>query len=349
MRKGLLLKYVAKEATEQEQQEVLAWANKCARNMDYLVELKNTYISSHMPSDLATEQEMWAFTMEIARREMRQKEVASRNRYRIFSLISTAAAAVAIIAFILKPDSFSRQEVKESLLCDIREGRVEVALSDLPQASLQTVYTEKGVKSSIILPDGSCVKLNSDSKITYPVKFIGSTREVLISGEAYFNVVSDSLHPMIVTTVKGSKIKVLGTEFNVKSYVDDAEETTTLYSGKIALIAGGSNSEKVLLPTQQAVVGKCEKVNISRPVALSDTKAWTEGKIIFDETPLDEVVKMLERWHGVEITIRDSKILKYNITASFESESIYQIMYIIKNCALVDYTIDGKKVTLFAR
>jgi hypothetical protein len=64
---------------------------------------------------------------------------------------------------------------------------------------------------------------------------------------------------------------------------------------------------------------------------------------------LDEVVKILERWHGVEITIRDSKILKYKITANFESESIYQIMYIIKNCTLVDYTIDGKKVTLFAR
>ncbi len=350
MRKALLIKYVAGEATEQEQQEVLVWANKSDLNMNYLTSLKITYISAHMPVTEASEADLAAIKNEIMHRKRDEEMLLSRNRYRIFSFISIAAAAVAVIAFILKPDSFSREEVKQTLLSDIREGRVELALSDMPQEALQTVYTEKGVKSSIVLPDGSLVKLNSDSKITYPVKFIGSTREVSISGEAYFNVVSDSLHPMIVTTVKGSKIKVLGTEFNVKSYEDDVEETTTLYSGKISLIAGGSANEKVLLPAQQAVVDIQEKVmSISKPSALQETKAWTEGKIIFDETPLDEVVKILERWHGVEITSRDSKILKYKITANFESESIYQIMYIIKNCALVDYTIDGKKVTLFAR
>ena len=322
---------------------------QCAQNMDYLTALKIAYISSHMPSSVAADDDLAAIKKEIAHRDREAQVLSSRNRYRIFSFISVAAAAVAVIAFILKPDSFTREEVKESLLSDIREGKMEIALSDMPEASLQTVYTEKGVKSSVVLPDGSCVKLNSDSKITYPVKFIGSTREVSISGEAYFKVVGDSLHPMIVTTVKGSKIKVLGTEFNVKSYEDDPQETTTLYSGKITLLTGGSAGEKVLLPSQQAIVDVQEKVNISKPVALQETKAWTEGKIIFDATPLDEVIKILERWHGVEISIKDNKILKYNITASFESESIYQIMYIIKNCALVDYTIEGRNVTLFAR
>ncbi len=349
MRKTLLLKYVANQATEQEQKDVLVWASRCEQNMNYLTSLKLTYISSQMPAEKAGKEDVSAIRKEIEIRERENRMLRSRNRYRVFSFVSIAAAAVAVIAFILKPDSFTRDEVKAALLQEIKEGRTEIALSDMPEASLQSVYTEKGVKSSIVLPDGSFVKLNSDSKITYPVKFVGATREVAISGEAYFKVVGDSLNPMVVTTVKGSKIKVLGTEFNVKSYENDIEETTTLYSGKITLLAGNSNSEKVVLPSQQAVVGVMESVKITRPDALLETKAWTEGKLIFDATPLDEVVKILERWHGVEITVKDAKILKYNITANFESESIHQIMYIIKNCALVDYSIEGNRVTLFAR
>lgn len=350
MRKALLLKYVANQATEQEQKDVLVWANRCEQNMNYLASLKLTYISSQMPTERAGKEDVSAIRKEIEIRERESRMLRSRNRYRVFSFVSIAAAAVAFIAFILKPDSFTRDEVKAALLQEIKEGRTEIALSDMPEASLQSVYTEKGVKSSIVLPDGSFVKLNSDSKITYPVKFVGATREVAISGEAYFKVVGDSLNPMVVTTVKGSKIKVLGTEFNVKSYENDTEETTTLYSGKITLLSSNSNTERVVLPSQQAVVGVMEKsVKITRPDALLETKAWTEGKLIFDATPLDEVVKILERWHGVEITVKDAKILKYNITANFESESIHQIMYIIKNCALVDYSIEGNRVTLFAR
>ena len=349
MRKALLLKYVAGQATEQEQNDVLTWANKCEQNMNYLTSLKLTYISSQMPDEKAEAEDVLAIKKEIVRRDCEVKVLKSRDRYKLFSFVSIAAAAVAVIAFILKPDSFTQDEVREKLLQDIRSGRTELALSDMPESSLQTVYTEKGVKSSVVLPDGSFVKLNSDSKITYPVKFVGATREVSISGEAYFKVKGDSLNPMVVTTVKGSKIKVLGTEFNVKSYENDAEETATLYSGKITLIASNGNTERVVLPSQKAVVDIKENIKISSSDALLETKAWTEGKLIFDATPLDEVVKILERWHGVNITVKDSKILKYNITANFESESIHQIMYIIKNCSLVDYKIDGNKVTLFAR
>ena len=349
MRKALLLKYVAGQATEQEQKEVLLWANECEQNMTYLTSLKLTYISSQMPVGKAGVEEVFAIKKEIVRRDREEKVLKSRNRYRVFSFVSIAAAAVAVIAFILKPDSFTQDEVRRKLLQDIKEGRTEIALSDMPENSLQTVYTEKGVKSSVVLPDGSFVKLNSDSKITYPVRFVGATREVAISGEAYFKVKGDSLNPMVVTTVKGSKIKVLGTEFNVKSYENDTEETTTLYSGKITLLSSNSNTERVVLPSQQAVVDVKENIKISSSNALSETKAWTEGKLIFDATPLDEVIKILQRWHGVDITVKDSKILKYNITANFESESIHQIMYIIKNCSLVDYNIDGNNVTLFAR
>lgn len=349
MKKSLLLKYVALQANIQEQEEVMKWAGECKENMEYLASLKLSYIASGIPQERADEREMAAMGRLLAARTEKEHAVRSRNRYRIFSLISAAAAAVAIIAFIFKPDRFTADEMKLQLLQDIKEGRARMEIAGVPQDALQTIYTEKGVKSEIELPDGSIVKLNSDTKIVYPMNFIGSTREVYMSGEAYFKVVGDTLRPMIVTTGKGSRIKVLGTEFNVKSYENDIEEHTTLYSGKITLLSGNGRVEKIMSPEEQAVVDVRENVRIVKPDMLADTKAWTEGRLIFDATPMDEVIKMLERWHGVKIDVKDSKILKYKITANFESESIHQIMYIIKNCSLIDYNIQGNMVSIFPR
>ena len=350
MKKTLLLKYIQGYADKSEQEEVLRWAEKDRRNMDYLVSLKVADVASGMlQQEKASVSEFAPMRQMVELRSAQESAIKSRNRHRIFSYISFAAAAVALLAFIFKPDSFTPQQVRDSLMQEIRAGHVEIGLADIPQDAVQTIYTEKGVKSEISLPDGSTVKLNSDTRISYPVKFVGATREVFISGEAYFNVVSDSLQPMIVTTGKGSKIKVVGTEFNVKSYENDAVEQTTLYSGKIVLMANNGADSKTIKPLEQVLVSSEAKAKIVKASSFDQTRAWTEGKLIFDSTPMGEVVKILERWHGVQISVSDPKVLNYKITANFESESIHQIMYIIKNVSLVDYKIDGRKVAIFAR
>ena len=79
---------------------------------------------------------------------------------------------------------------------------------------------------------------------------------------------------------------------------------------------------------------------------MDNIKAWTEGRLVFDDTPLPEVIKMLERWHGVSFVVNDNNILSKTITGTFKTESIYQIMHIIKLCASVDYEINDTTVTL---
>lgn len=224
---------------------------------------------------------------------------------------------------------------------------MRIELAEMPQERVHTIYTEKGVKSVVELPDGSTVQLNSDTKITYPDTFIGDTREVLLSGEAYFRVKGDSSRPMIVNTVKGFQIKVLGTEFNVKSYENDDFSSTTLYNGSIHLIT--PTSETKIVPHEQVMINKKNQITRLKPVILEDTRAWTQGRLVFDETPISEVVKMLERWHGVTVQVKDPVILNYKITAEFKSESIYQIMYIIKSCSLIDYTISENTVVMTSR
>ena len=272
---------------------------------------------------------------------------AKLKRTRIALYITAAIGAAAIIMLFISPLSDSEQlkeSLKNELLAELKNGNIEIGLDNIPQESLNTFYTEKCIKSDIILPDGTNVKLNSDTRITFPNRFVGKTREVRIDGEAFFDVATDSFHPLIVTTAKGLVIKVTGTKFNIKSYPNDNSEEATLYEGKISLISKGNTYN--MLPDNQLIITSNERpVKVGSP-KMDDIKAWTEGRIVFDETPLSEVLKVLERWHGVTFVVTDSSVLNKTITGSFNSESIHYIMSIISLCTSVDYEIKDNVVTL---
>ncbi|MEG0518902.1 MAG: FecR domain-containing protein [Bacteroidales bacterium] len=386
MDKKLLLKYVANEATKEEQVKVLDWMEKRAENKQYLISLKLSYIATTGPKERASEQEMTRMRETIMRGQFTDHklnmttnphaaatgdaslEVSSGKTsqgdqfpgkspqetgtsfYKILSAITSVAAVIAVMGLILKPSVNSEKNIlriKEKIVAELKQEQIRIKLAEIPAEKLHTIYTEKGVKSTVQLPDGSTVQLNSDTKVTFPDNFVGDTREVELSGEAYFKVQSDSSKPMIVNTNKGFQIKVLGTEFNVRSYDNDNTAQATLYEGSIHLITPTATT--VVKPNEQAVIEPNKVVKLVVPSVIADTKAWTEGRLVFEETKMSEVVKMLERWHGVKMIVKDPKILNYTITANFNSESIYQIMYIIKSCSLVDYKIAENVVTLSSR
>lgn len=376
MDKKLLLKYVANQATKEEQARVLDWTEECAENKQYLISLKLSYIATTGPEGRASEQEMTRMRETIMQGQFTDNKLntkpnphatatgnpslgdssgktqlgAGTSFYKILSVITSAAAVIAVVGFFLKPSVNSEKNIlriKEGIVAELKQEQIRINLAEIPAEKLHTIYTEKGVKSTVQLPDGSTVQLNSDTKITFPDNFVGDTREVELSGEAYFKVKTDSLKPLIVNTKKGFQVKVLGTEFNVKSYDNDNTAQATLYQGSINLITPTATT--VVKPNEQAVIETNKVVKLVVPSVIADTKAWTEGRLVFEETRMSEVVKMLERWHGVKMIVKDPKILNYTITANFNSESIYQIMYIIKNCSLVDYKIMGNVVTLSSR
>ncbi len=339
MRKALLLKYIQAEASEAQKQEVLNWIDKSIQNKEYFLTLKNTWISQNMPSDMATQAEL-----QNIRLALKQSKQAKRNIYKLLTILSSAVAAVAIIILLIRPSESSiRQQYKNELLA--------VKMKELPKEFKRTIYTEKGVKGFVILPDSSRVWLNSDTKISFPITFIGSTREVELDGEAYFSVVKDSIKPMIVNIPTGLKIKVLGTEFNLKSYSADNTVIASLYSGKIELLYNSIlNTQEVqkILPNEQVEIFN-DIIKISEPKQIKDNYAWKDGQLIFDSAKLRNVIKELERWHGIDIIVKDDKIMDYTISATFNSESIIQIMDMIKYCILVDYKFENNKIYIFER
>lgn len=346
MRKGLLIKYIAGEASEIERKQVLDWVDKSPDHKEYFIILKNTWISQNMPSEKASEQELEHLRESVERLEA-NKIISKRATGRIFKIttaISTVAAVVAVVLLITRP-SVSSVEQK------YKEGLIAVAMQDYPQEFKRVIYTEKGVKSFIVLPDSSKVWLNSDTKITFPEKFLGATREVELEGEAYFSVMSDSLQPMIVSTQKGFKVKVMGTEFNLRSYNNENKAVASLYEGKIDLLytaSGKIESIRRIRPNEQVIIAE-NLVKIASPKTIADNCAWKGGRLIFDSAKMEDVIKDLERWHGVEIIVKDPKILSYTISATFNAESIVQIMDMIKYCILIDYKIESNKVYIYSR
>lgn len=115
------------------------------------------------------------------------------------------------------------------------------------------VYADKGQRSNLVLPDGTKVWLNSDSKLEYDNTYGVKERKIRLTGEAYFEVAKDKEHRFLVSTGL-MDVEALGTAFNVQSYPNEDEITTTLLEGKVKISTPGQ--EAILLPNQQACFGK---------------------------------------------------------------------------------------------
>ncbi len=336
MKKELLIKYIKGEATFEEEMAIVEWTKESPENKEYLISLNNLWMAHNMPTDKASNEELSA----LKRVRLLKKRVR-RNR-----IISYSAAALLILSIGVNFAIYNWTSNKSST-------PKPILLSDIPDNNKVSIYTNNGVKGNIILPDGSVVWLNSASRITYPTSFSGGTREVELVGEAYFEVQKDSLHPMIISTSKDFFIKVTGTKFNLKAYDDDELAQATLYSGEIRVCSQSGRDkvteELILKPMETVVIGdKKVEAGISQVKDESNSE-WKEGILTFNHTPLSEVIKSIERWHGVTVTVADPAILNFNITASFNEESAVQIMDMIRYISPVDYKVENKIFILSKR
>ena len=177
-----------------------------------------------------------------------------------------------------------------------------------------TLTTPVGRTFNIKLPDGTEVWLNASSSIKYPVCFDAQKREVLITGEAYFEVAKLEKQdgkgrvPFIVNIRsakqpdKISKVEVLGTHFNINAYGDDGKIRTTLLEGKVNVYGVGAKTATTISPGSQAVMDANAQSAVSvKPVDLSKAVAWKNGYFDFDQASLPEVMTQIGRWYNVKV------------------------------------------------
>jgi transmembrane sensor len=199
------------------------------------------------------------------------------------------------------------------------------------QFAIQEITSPPGVRSQVVLPDGSKVWLNAQSTIKFKVPFDQTNRDVLLSGEAFFAVQKNPNAPFVVKTGNVS-VTVLGTKFNCKAFEDEGNIEVVLAEGKVIMNtnSGISGKEIIMKPGERAVFDKRSNFTRVTNEKIDKYIAWHNGKLVFDETPMPEVATQLERWFGIEVIIDDPKILKYRITTTFENESLNQVLDLLK-------------------
>jgi ferric-dicitrate binding protein FerR (iron transport regulator) len=207
--------------------------------------------------------------------------------------------------------------------------------SQQPAITTQSISTPYGGKTHFVLPDGSSVWLNSGSTFSYPSRFDGE-RIVELTGEAYFNVEKQK-EPFKVKTKYG-EVEVFGTEFNVKAYENETF-LTTLESGAVVFTNIYGKQAKLEPGTQ--VLFDNENFKLRR-VETKLFTSWKDGKLIFRDEPLQNIISQLERWYNVEIELQDERIknLKYNGT--IEMETFSEVLELIKVTTPIKYSFDRK-------
>ncbi|NOW99029.1 FecR family protein [Mucilaginibacter sp. SG564] len=206
-----------------------------------------------------------------------------------------------------------------------------------------TITTPRGGQYQVVLEDGTRVWLNAASSIKFPQAFTGATREVELSGEAYFEVAKNKAKPFIVQA-NSTKVQVFGTHFNINAYGDNNNVTTTLLEGSVQMSSGAS--AVMLAPGQQgnAVNGAAIKVS---PADIQQTMAWKNGLFIFHDLNITEVMKQVGRWYDVDVEYRDEEVKKNEFGGTISKyKSINELLDVMVLTRSIHYKIEGRRVII---
>ncbi len=221
---------------------------------------------------------------------------------------------------------------------------------NMPLLSKRIEYTTlRGEKSFVLLPDDTKVWLNADSKIIYPEKFKSARRKIKLNGEAYLEVRHDPEKPFFVE-VSRATIKVTGTRFNIMAYSGDNNIKATLVDGEIAMITGirspGRKNIHILKPSHQASYAKDKKEVTLTIVDPELYTSWRYGQLTFNDESFEQVVKKLERWYDVDIHIRDKELFELNYTGKIRSESLEEVLELIRITTPIHYVYQNDNVII---
>ncbi|MBX2843788.1 MAG: FecR family protein [Flammeovirgaceae bacterium] len=200
---------------------------------------------------------------------------------------------------------------------------------DLTKSVYVLRETSPGMKSTIKLSDGTTVSLNSNTKLKAPERFLQNTREVFLEGEAYFQVKKDSRRPFIIHT-DDMQIKVLGTSFNVRSFLDEAKIQVALGGGKVEAHSNIVNNEAaysiILSPNEMLTYSKSINKLNKDTFDLDEIVGWKDDKIVFQKASFNKVVSKLQNWYGGQFIIEGRPNNETGFSSTFQGKSLLEVL-----------------------
>lgn len=236
----------------------------------------------------------------------------------------------------------------------------------------QQVTTMDGMKTTMRLADGSELWLNAASSLRYPASFNEQTREVYLTGEAFFKIAPNASKPFLVHTPH-MDIRVLGTAFNVRAYPDDPFSETSLISGAVEVVInrGGQKQQVYLKPAQKILVrpfvsepaeseaagertsppGGVGRDVVLEPVhpldgGLTAETAWKDNTFWFGDEPLGSLAKRIERWYGVKVLIRDSVLAGYRFSGRADNLPLEGLLQMLEQSHPFSYEAGDREVVI---
>jgi transmembrane sensor len=238
---------------------------------------------------------------------------------------------------VAKAGNTAITKMKNGLLAYTAGDNTGAAASD----ALNTITIPRGGQYTITLPDGTSVWLNSQSSLTFPVTFKGAERKVSLTGEAYFEVAKNKQMPFIVHT-GNADVKVLGTHFNVKAYLEENAVKTTLLEGSVSF--SNSSSSVLLTPGEQGLAEVAGGKITQKKVNINQVMAWKSGYFIFREDDIHDIMKQISRWYDVDVEYRGNlSNIKFGGTYS-KNKDITELLKGLELTGLVHFKIEGRRV-----
>ncbi|MCF6356593.1 MAG: FecR domain-containing protein [Draconibacterium sp.] len=332
----LLTKYLNNEITSDEKTEVENWLNKSDRNRaemekcrKMLTKVDSYYKAKSFNSNTAwknVSSKIYPMQFKVVQRKKRKEKIAQFYKY----------AAILVVAILLGGVGY---------YIDFR--------NEMPLIFSQTVSAEKQVLNEFVLPDGSVVTLNSNSKLKFPKHFADDVREVTIIGEAFFEVKPNPEKPFVINAGK-TQIKVLGTSFNVSAYPETETVEVVVATGKVLVTRESENllSENnriFLIPGEKGTLFvKSNRLEKSVNSNLNYL-AWKTNDLIFNETPLNEVVKCLEKVYHIEIQLVEPGLETLKLTAHFDKKPIDFVLNVVRLTFNLELMGENEHFTLSSR
>ena len=315
----LIIKSLSGTLNENEKEQIDGWISSSERNELYYQELKNIWEVSNPPFNPD-----FINVIEAEKKVMSQIQKTKLIDSSVFIWWQRIAAIFILPITILTGYLLYNQFFK------ISHNHI----------AYQEVVSPLGVSSKIELPDGSTVWLNSGSKLKYPIVFNSQLREVYLSGEGYFKVKSDKNHPFIVKT-KNLDVTATGTQFDVEAYSKDTIAAVTLLLGKVDVNMFNGSNEK-LKPNQRIVFNiRTKSYNVIETEG-KQWGSWKDGILMFRDQPLGDVFKVLERVYNVDIEIKDREIGVQLYRATFNGETLEEILGLLEMSAPIKFKITNK-------
>lgn len=232
---------------------------------------------------------------------------------------------------------------KKGVLC----YQSEQNLANTNVEQINKLKTPRGGEYRVVLPDGTKVRLNAFSVLTYPTEFIGNERMVELEGEAYFEIAKDSLHPFIVKA-NGLEIRQYGTKFTVNARSSQAT-TVVLEEGSIAVYPEGEKELRMITPGEIVKWSKpANSMTVLRSVKdMESLTAWHNDRFVFENEPLSKVLEQISLWYDVDYRFHDAEIASMKFTGNIGRYADIKILLnAIETVANIRIKIENKQIML---